>query len=108
MIYHLTSRAAWAKAQVEKVYVHESLAREGFIHCSTGEQLEATANRYFKSEPSILVLVIDPKKVKAEIKVEQSAHGWYPHIYGTLPVEAVIISHEVERGSDGLFHLNIL
>jgi uncharacterized protein (DUF952 family) len=108
MIYHITSLTAWSKAQKEKLYVHESLAKEGFIHCSTGEQLEATANRYFKTEPSIVVLVIDPKKVTAEIKVEQSTYGWYPHIYGVLPIDAVIASREFERSEDGRFHLNTL
>jgi uncharacterized protein (DUF952 family) len=108
MIYHIADRAAWEKAQQEKFYVHESIAKEGFIHCSTGEQLEATANRYFKSEPSILILVIDPNKVDAEIKLEESvsSKGLYHHIYGPLPVQAVVAWREFERSPDGLYHLN--
>jgi len=106
MIYHITSRAAWEQAQQKGQYIHESLAKEGFIHCSNGDQLEDTANRYFKTEPSIFILAIDPSRVTSEIKVEESPHGWYPHIYGPLPVQAVLGGMEINRSPDGMFHMN--
>ena len=47
-ILHITTDAGWAKAREAGELVAPSLAEEGFIHCSTFAQVEATANRIFR------------------------------------------------------------
>jgi uncharacterized protein (DUF952 family) len=87
LIYHIADSNHWEQAQSTGIYIHPSLHTEGFIHCSTASQLEETANLYFNSQPSILILTIDPGKVKPEIKFERSARGQdFPHIYGPLNI----------------------
>ena len=39
MIYHITSRSAWNQARARGMYRTESLDTEGFIHCSTPQQV---------------------------------------------------------------------
>ena len=38
MIFHIATEFAWETARRAGVYAGDSLASEGFIHCSTAEQ----------------------------------------------------------------------
>ncbi|MDP2976538.1 MAG: DUF952 domain-containing protein, partial [Anaerolineales bacterium] len=50
-ILHITSRTSWLVAQKTGVYTADTLASEGFIHCSTREQvLRGQANGQPKVE----------------------------------------------------------
>jgi glutathione S-transferase len=69
-----------------------SLEEEGFIHCSTRDQLQDTANRFYADLDQLVVLTIDPDLVPSPIVYEPPAPGLdvlFPHIYGPLPVAAV-------------------
>jgi uncharacterized protein (DUF952 family) len=63
-----------------------TLAEEGFIHCSYAEQLDGTLQRFYGDLPEVVVLTLDPDLLDAEIKVE----GGFPHVYGPLPIGAVV------------------
>ena len=39
IIYHITRRADWQAALAAHAYTADSLASEGFIHCSTAQQV---------------------------------------------------------------------
>ena len=43
-IFHITTREAWRQAVAVGRYTAPSLDKEGFIHCSTHEQVVETAN----------------------------------------------------------------
>ena len=100
MICHITTRQAWETAVTEREYNREkspgyippSLSLEGFIHCSYPEQLIDTARRYFRGQSGLVVLWIDPARLTAELRVEETAthSGSFPHIYGSLNLEAVV------------------
>lgn len=81
----------WKLTREAGVYTPSSLETEGFIHCSTKEQVLATANRRFAGQKDLLFLVINPEKVIAKIIFEDlSGLGEeHPHIYGKLPIFAV-------------------
>ena len=90
LIYHLAIADRWEEAAPSGTYrwstIDRSLAEEGFIHCSYGDQVQDTAARYYGGRDDVLLLTIDPSLVPSEIKVE----GGFPHIYGPLPTDAVI------------------
>ena len=90
-IYHICSEAAWAEAQEAGVYAADSLASEGFIHCSTAEQLPDVAERLFAGQMNMIALVIDPARLRAEVRYENTDGGeeLFPHIYGSIPLAAV-------------------
>ena len=74
--------------------------RDGFIHCSTREQAPATAQRFFASEPLLVVAVIDANKLGEAVRWEEASHGGlFPHIYGTLPMHAVSATYSVNGAS---------
>lgn len=88
-IYHLAMRSQWDAAQAYGEYrqstIDKTLDEEGFIHCSFGEQVAATAERYYQGVDDIVLLTIDPARLSAEVRVENG----FPHIYGPLPAHAV-------------------
>jgi uncharacterized protein (DUF952 family) len=108
LLLHITQRTAWDSAQVSGSYAAPSLATEGFIHCSTPAQVVATAERFYANQRGLILLVIDPARVQAEIKYEPGADKpdeLFPHIYGPLNLNAVERVVEFEPDDSGRFHL---
>jgi len=90
MILHILPESAWAAAKESGEYRGDTLATEGFIHCSTPEQVVEVANLRFSGRQDLCLLVIDPKKVGPAILFEDGGNGRiYPHIYGPLNLSAV-------------------
>lgn len=90
-IYHITSPQAWEAAADPDGYRAASLDSEGFIHCSFEGQLGGVLERYYKGAGDLLVLEIDPARLKSELKTEASTGGEdYPHIYGPINKDAVV------------------
>jgi uncharacterized protein (DUF952 family) len=72
-------------------YEAESLAGEGFIHCSFADQLDAVLKRYYSGDEEVIVLEIDPAKLDSKLVVEPSTGGEnYPHIYGMINRDAIV------------------
>ncbi|QQS40588.1 MAG: DUF952 domain-containing protein [Acidobacteriota bacterium] len=90
-VYHITTTKAWEAAEDPGGYRAASLESEGFIHCSFKDQLSGVLERYYRGAGELLVLEIDPARLRAEMKTEPSTGGEdYPHIYGPINKDAVI------------------
>jgi len=88
-VYHLVIPSLWMAAP-ERDYEANSLAGEGFIHCSFVRQVERSANKFYKDAPELSVLRIDPSRLRPPLKVEASGGGeLYPHVYGPINRDAV-------------------
>ena len=104
MIYHITTREKWEKALNSGVYTHEDLQKEGFIHCSTKEQLIASAEKHYAAFDELVILCIVEKRVKEILKWEPSRGGQlFPHVYGTIPLEAVESQNLLVKNEVGKF-----
>ena len=104
-IFHITKRGEWDRAKQAGTYEAPSLVSEGFIHCSTGDQVIRTANRLFQGQTGLVLLEINTDRVDAEIKYENCEGGQenFPHIYGPLNPESVVRVITFEPESDGSF-----
>jgi len=109
IIYHITPRIDWEAAQAAGSYAADSLASEGFIHCSTPEQVIATANRLFAGRAGLVLLSIETAGVREEIRYENLAGGasLFPHVYGPLDVSSVVAVHDFSPDKDGRFVLPV-
>lgn len=88
-IYHLCLGDVWRAAAASGVYEGSDLdRRDGFIHCSTGDQVASTAARYFPGA-DVVLLTIDQTQIEGEVRWEENAHGIFPHIHGRVPLTAV-------------------
>lgn len=96
-IYHITTAAAWEKALLEGAYTADSLATEGFIHCSTNDQVAGVVDRYYKGQTNLVKLTIDKSKVTSPLIFElaTSINEVFPHIHGPINVSSVIKSESI-------------
>ncbi len=104
-LFHITRGLDWQKALEQGAYQADTLASQGFIHCSTHAQVVAVANRMYRGQHGLVLLEIDSRRLQPEIRFENLEGGaeLYPHIYGPLNLEAVKKVIEFEPGPDGLF-----
>src|SRR5215510_5498309 len=105
IIVHICSSIAWA-ASKNGQYRCPSLDSEGFIHCSTPEQVLEVANSLFRGQRGLVLLVIDPERVVPRLGYEDAGNGrLYPHIFGPLNVDAVVGVKTFTPRADGTFEL---
>lgn len=96
MIYHLTEPERWARSLAEGVHTGSSrdleLDDEGFIHCSTAEQWPVVRGLFYADVEPLLLLHIDESRVGCDVVYEQlgDAPAAFPHLYGPLPLSAVV------------------
>ena len=105
-LYHLALAEDWdpTAAAYRGSTLGRSFAEEGFVHCSTAEQLQATADRFYTGRSDVLLLTVDPRLLTDEIRIE----GGFPHLYGPLPTVAVVAATRVPIGPDGRLQLAAL
>ena len=96
-IYHITTKQDWNDAKENGFYTAPSLKTEGFIHCSEEQQVKGVLERYYKGKTDLLKLVIDPQKLKSELRYElaPSINENFPHIYGPVNLDAVVSTEEI-------------
>ncbi len=107
-IYHITARSSWLETAGTREYKADSIKNEGFIHCSKADQLLRVANNYYGQQHDLVILMIDPKKLQAEVRWEpgtDKVDELFPHIYGPVNVDAVRQVFDLEPGPEGLFSL---
>ena len=103
-------KSAWNTARSAGQYaqstIESTLAEVGFIHCSFPSQTMEIANRRYANNEELVVLLVDPSEVTAEIKYEGAKSGragTFPHIYGPLNTDAVFSVAELKKDKSGQF-----
>jgi len=107
IILHITKRDVWEKAKVVGDYRADTLASQGFIHCSKPEEVIPVANSLFRGQDDLVLLCIDSEEVQAEIRYENLEGGeqCFPHVYGPLNVATVVRVLDLKPQPDGTFIL---
>ena len=113
VIFHIAFATDWNLAKNSPQYLVDSLKHEGFIHCSTRSQVVPVANTFFKGKTGLILLEIDPRKLKSPLKYEDpqpKIPGFnndekFPHIYGPINTDAVIKTYNFNPDQNGLFYL---
>lgn len=112
-IYHIVTLNDLKTQTKNNYYKPRNFEKDGFIHCTEGISTSLLVLEDYFAEASksnvILILEIDKTKLKSEIKFEPPApipgggtnhikDGiLFPHIYGSLNIDAVIGAGEAER-----------
>lgn len=108
LVHHLALVEDWAEAVAAGAYRRSTRGRSldevGFVHCSTAEQVPGTANAFYADCRELVVLTIDTDRTGAERRDEDlEGHGVFPHLYGPVPVAAVVAVTPYRPGADGRF-----
>ncbi len=82
----------WADFERERVFRGAPVdIADGYIHLSTAGQLETTIAKYFAGETGLMIAEVDLVLLGDAIRWEPARGGdLFPHIYGALPIEAVV------------------
>ena len=91
-IYHITTKQEWAEALRTGQYTSSTLETEGFIHCSSEDQVAGVLERYYKGHTDLLKLKIEKAKVERPLVFELagSINEVFPHIHGAININAVV------------------
>jgi uncharacterized protein (DUF952 family) len=106
-VYHLVTQEAWAKTRGQP-YRPDSLAAEGFIHCSNADQVARSANRFYADARELLVLCLDADRLGLLLRDEPAASGeLFPHVHGPIDPAAIVEVRPLKRGPDGRWAFEI-
>ncbi|MFC0039592.1 DUF952 domain-containing protein [Actinomadura rayongensis] len=97
-ILHIAEREHWDAARAaDAPYTRSTRGRtlddEGFVHCSSDEaQASAVLSRFYADVPpgDLILLVIDVSSLDAPVRHEPADGELFPHVYGPIPLHAVI------------------
>ena len=91
VIYHICRETEWAAAQLKGRYSGSSQDDAGFIHFSTAEQLEESAAKHRAGQEGLVLIAVETRQLGSALKWEPARGGQlFPHLYGKLPLGAVI------------------
>lgn len=102
-VYKIIAADLWKAAEDDGVFTGAGIdLKDGFIHISTGQQARRTAQLYFKGQDGLVLVAVDTAKLGDALKYEPSRDGdLFPHLYGALPMAAVLSVRPLPRGADG-------
>jgi uncharacterized protein (DUF952 family) len=106
-IYHIAEVRDFERAARLGEYVPDQFATDGFIHCAYAHQLKGVAESKFRGKKGLVLFQIDRCRVPSAIVDENLLGGevLFPHIYGALPMSAIMSVREVSVPEHGPFGL---
>jgi uncharacterized protein (DUF952 family) len=105
-IYTLVRGADWREAERAGHYAGSADdARDGFLHFSTPSQVRESAQKHRRGEPDLWLVEADSALLGDALKWEPASGGkrpgLFPHLYGVLPISAVLSATQLRLRDDG-------
>jgi len=103
MIYKITFVPVWTAACRKGLFEGSpDDRRDGYIHFSTAEQVQVTAEKYYRGREDLLLVAFEEKELPA-LKWEPSRGGeLFPHLYAPLPTARAVWAKPLALGDDGI------
>lgn len=109
-IFKLLRPSELAEATNNPDYPGSSADRsDGFVHFSTIEQLQGTANKHFADVGTVHLLAFAPDHwPESLLKWEPSRGGeLFPHLYAPLDIKLAADAWALDRPQDGTFDFSV-
>jgi len=102
-IYKILPRQIWDEAKAAGRFDGAGVdLKDGYIHFSTSAQVRETAKLHFAGQQDLVLVAVDPAPLGDALKYERSRGGaLFPHLYGSLPIDAVLWEQDLPIGPDG-------
>jgi uncharacterized protein (DUF952 family) len=102
-IYKIVSTDLWQAAEKAGRFDGAGIdLADGYIHFSTAGQARRTAELYFGGQVGLLLVAVDGASLGDALRYEPSRGGeLFPHLYGSLPLTAVLSARPLPLDSDG-------
>ncbi len=103
LVFKIVPSDEWRAAERDGVFTGAAVDRAaGFIHLSIGPQAPETAAKWFAGRDDLTLVAVDADALGAALRWEPSRGGaLFPHLYGPLPIDAVVWSRPLPLGPDG-------
>ena len=104
IIFHVCLNEEWNSAIERGMYSGSSQdKKDGYIHFSASNQVIDSAAKHRAGQKGLVLLTVDGELLEPSLKWE-AARGdeLFPHLYGDLPINAVLRAEELPLGPDGL------
>jgi uncharacterized protein (DUF952 family) len=90
--YKILTADQWAQFQADGVFLGAPVdLADGYIHLSAADQVQGTLDKHFAGQSGLVIAEVDLVALRSTVKWEVSRGGaLFPHIYGPLPMAAVI------------------
>lgn len=102
-VYKIVAADLWQAVERSEVFAGAGIdLTDGFIHLSTAAQARRTAQLYFAGRDDLVLVAADGASLGDALKYEPSRDGdLFPHLYGPLPLTAVLSVRPLPLGGDG-------
>ncbi len=102
-IFKICPAALWRDAEAKGLFEGAPVdLADGFIHFSTAAQVAETAAKHFSGMADLLLVAVDEAALGPALRYEISRGGAaFPHLYGPLPLSAVVSVRPLPLGADG-------
>ena len=110
LIFKILAETEWNEARSRGAYLgSDADKRDGFIHFSGEDQVEATAIKWFAGQRGLVLVAVDETALGQDLRWEASRGGaLFPHLYGSLPVSAVVWERPLPLDDKGRFQFGPL
>ena len=101
-IYKVLTAGQWAAAQAGGPVEAPVDVADGYVHFSTGAQLQGTLSKWFKGQTGCVLLAFDADDFGAQLKWEKARDGdLFPHVYGRVLASQSRQTWQLAMGPDG-------
>jgi uncharacterized protein (DUF952 family) len=112
-LLHLIGRDEWAAAQARGTPYRPTDADDvGFVHLSSPAQVLIPAERFYAGRDDLVLLVLDPGRLRDPVRWEPGVPPegdlLFPHLYGSIDLDAVMAALPLTRDPDGRYELPTL
>jgi uncharacterized protein (DUF952 family) len=97
--YKIFTADQWAQFQTDEVFYGAPVdLADGYIHLSAADQLQGTLDKHFAGQTGLVIAEVDLALLGETVKWETSrGNALFPHIYGPLPMSAVIDLRHIDK-----------
>lgn len=101
--YKVLTTPEWDSWRRDGVFAGSAADRaDGFIHLSLAGQLAGTLDRHYAGQAGLVLVAVDLTSLGSVLRWEAARGGaLFPHVYGTLALDAVLGTRPVERTEGG-------
>ena len=110
LIYKIAPRLLWQEAERVGTFNGAPVdLADGFIHFSTADSVQETADKHFHGQDDLLLIAFEDGELGPQLKYEGSRGGrLFPHLYAPLPVSAAKWVKPIAMSADGKHDLSEL
>lgn len=90
--FKILTAQQWAEFERDRVFHGAPIdVADGYIHLSAAEQVEGTLDKHFAGQTGLHIAEVDLTLLGDAVRWEEARGGMlFPHLYGELPIDAVV------------------